>query len=79
MRVAAVESSALATVAYDDARELLHLEFCTGAVYEYFGVPVRVHHALLDAPSKGHYFNKTIRGRFPYRLLMDQPGHRGQG
>jgi KTSC domain len=71
MRVATVESSTLATVAYDEARELLRLEFCNRAVYQYFGVPAAVHQALLGAPSKGKYFNHTIRGRFPYRLIPD--------
>jgi KTSC domain-containing protein len=68
MRVATVESSTLATVAYDEGRELLQLGFCSRAVYQYFGVPPTVHQALLGAPSKGRYFNHAIRGRFPYRL-----------
>jgi hypothetical protein len=71
MRVATVESSTFATVAYDEARELLQLEFCSRAVYQYFGVPATVHQALLSAPSQGRYFNHAIRGRFPYRLLPD--------
>ena len=71
MRVATVESSTLATVAYDEARKLLQLEFCSRAVYIYFGVPATVHQALLDAPSKGRYFNQAIRDRFRYRLIVD--------
>ena len=73
MRVA-VDSTALATVAYDETRELLQLEFCSRAVYLYLGVPPTVHQALLDAPSKGNYFNKTIRGRYPYRPAADWNG-----
>jgi hypothetical protein len=69
MRVATVESTTLATVAYDESRKLLQLEFCSQAVYLYFGVPAAVHQALLGAPSKGRYFNQTIRGRFPFRLV----------
>ena len=69
MRVATVESTTLATVAYDESRKLLQLEFCSQAAYLYFGVPSAVHQALLGAPSKGKYFNQTIRGRFPYRLV----------
>jgi hypothetical protein len=69
MRVATVESTTLATVAYDETRKLLQLEFCSRAIYLYFGVPAAVHQALLGAPSKGRYFNQTIRGRFPYRLV----------
>ena len=66
MNVIAVESSTLATVAYDITRELLQLEFNSRARYHYFGVPATVHEALLRAPSKGSYFNQAIRGRFPY-------------
>lgn len=71
MRVTIVESSTLATVAYDETRELLQLEFCSRAVYHYFGVPAAVHQALLDAPSKGSYFNQVIRGQFPFCLIPD--------
>jgi hypothetical protein len=35
-------------------------------MYQYFGVPAAVHEALLRAPSKGSYFNRAIRGWFPY-------------
>ena len=71
MRVTAVESTTLATVSYDDAQGLLQLEFCSRAVYQYFSVPATVHQSLLDASSKGRYFNQAIRGRFPYRLIAD--------
>ena len=52
MRISAVESTTLLTVSYDDTRELLQLEFCSRAVYQYFNVPV--HQSLLDASSKGN-------------------------
>jgi hypothetical protein len=71
MHVVTVESSTLATVSYEEAQELLQLEFCSGAVYQYFGVPAVVHQALLGAPSKGRYFNHAIRGRFRYRLIRE--------
>lgn len=71
MNVTAVESTTLASVAYDDARELLQLEFRSRAIYQYFGVAPAVHAALLGAPSKGSYFNRVIRGRFPYSLVSN--------
>ena len=71
MRVATVESTTLATVGYDETRKLLQLEFCSRAVYLYFGVPARVYQTLLDAPWKGAYFNGAIRGRYPYRRVLD--------
>jgi hypothetical protein len=73
MNSTAVESITLATVAYDGARERLQLEFRSRAVYQYFGVPAAVHEALLSAASKGSYFNRAIRGRFPYRLVSNFP------
>jgi hypothetical protein len=49
-------------------------EFRSHAVYCYFGVPTAVHQALLDADSKGAYFNRYIRDRFPYqRVATDRP------
>jgi lysyl-tRNA synthetase, class II len=74
MRVTAVESTTLVTVSYDDSQELLQLEFCSRAVYQYFSVPWAVHQSLLDASSKGRYFNEAIRGHFPYRLISGFDG-----
>ena len=71
MDVTAVESSTLATIAYDRSRELLPLEFSRRAVYQYFGVPATVHRALLCAPSKGSYFNRAIWGKFRYIGVSD--------
>ena len=71
MLVNAVESTTLATIAYDEALELLQLEFRSQAIYQYFSVPVAVYSAFLDAPSKGRYFNRVIRGRFPYTLVVE--------
>jgi hypothetical protein len=71
MRVATVESTTLAAVGYDENLKRLQLEFCSRAVYLYFGVPAPVVEALLDAPSKGRYFNGVIRGRYPYRRIRD--------
>jgi hypothetical protein len=64
----AVESTTLAAIGYDHARGILQLEFLSRAIYHYYGVPAAVHEAMLGAPSKGGYFNRVIRGRFPYAL-----------
>jgi KTSC domain-containing protein len=71
MHITAVESTTLATVAYDEALELLQLRFRNGATYQYFAVPVAVHIALLGAESKGSYFNRVIRGGFRYGRISD--------
>jgi len=65
----AVQSSLLASVAYDHDRAILQLEFGYGAVYQYFGVPVQSYQELLQAASHGAYFNHHIRSLFRYVLL----------
>jgi KTSC domain-containing protein len=79
MHCTAVESTTLSTVAYDEQRSLLQLEFRSRAIYEYACVPAVVHEALLRAASKGSYFNQFIRGRFPYRLAGTGPASAEQG
>jgi hypothetical protein len=71
MLATAVQSTTLATVAYDALNQRLWLEFRSCAVYCYFGVPSAVHQGLMMAPSKGSYFNRNIRGRFPYHREAD--------
>lgn len=61
-----VQSTTLATVAYDDLARQLWLIFRSHAVYCYFDVPPSMHDGLLAAPSKGAYFNQHIRGRFAF-------------
>ena len=79
MRITAVESTTIATVGYDDALELLKVEFRSHAIYEYFGVPASVHDALLGAQSKGGFFNRVIRRGFRYCRVsgLDQQGGGG--
>lgn len=73
MRTVPVESSTLAAVGYDAVRKLLQLEFRSGAVYQYFGVPAAIYESLLNATSKGSFFNRSIRGRFPYGAAAGRP------
>lgn len=70
MRVTTVESTTIAAVGYDENLTRLQLEFCSRGVYLYFDVPAAVYEGLLDAPSKGRYFNATIRGRYLYRQIL---------
>lgn len=64
----AVESSLLAAVGYS-IHATLDLQLRSGAIYRYFGVPRAVFEGLLAAESKGAYFNRNVRNRFPYRRM----------
>ena len=65
-----LDSSLLTSVAFDPLRNILRVEFRNRAVYAFWGVPDTVHNSLLRASSKGAYFNRSIRGKFPFCRLQ---------
>jgi hypothetical protein len=69
MKTTAVESTTLRTVAYDGDHGLLQIEFLNRAVYQYFNVPAAIYQGLMEAPSKGAYFNHCIRDKYAYTLV----------
>ncbi len=64
-----LESRTLASAIYDGDRRQLELEFRSGRRYPYFQVPPQCYRQLLQAESKGGYFNRSIRKRFAFRDL----------
>ena len=66
MRRVDLNSTSLQAVTYQDRCAVLDLEFRSGAVYRYFGIPAQTFEELLRAESKGGYFNSHIRNRFAY-------------
>jgi len=62
-----VQSSNLSSVGYDPTTSTLEIEFSNGSIYQYFGVPEYVHEGLMNAGSKGSYFDQHIkRAGYPY-------------
>jgi hypothetical protein len=61
MQRVAVTSSALSSVGFDGREGVLEVEFRTGRVYRYVGVPSRKHAELMEAESLGQYFGREIR------------------
>jgi hypothetical protein len=64
-----VDSRNLLSVGYDDASETLEVEFKSGSVYQYYGVPQAEHEALCSADSVGGYFSANIRNAYSYAKL----------
>ena len=64
----AIASSLLAAMRYS-SQATLDLEFRSGAVYRYFTVPRAIVDGLGAADSKGAYFNRHIKDRFPFQRL----------
>lgn len=69
MNPVAVQSSSLGQVSYERRKAILQVEFRDGTAYQHAGVPLRTYRDLLRADSKGAYFNRHIRSRFPHALL----------
>ena len=67
-----LDSTSLNTVRYLEPQALMELEFKSGEVYRYLGVPAATYRGLLGAESKGKYFNCQIRNRFSYTRIGKQ-------
>jgi hypothetical protein len=64
MQRSLVSSSAISSVGYDPKEKVLEVEFSSGAVYDYYGVPRKVYTSLMAAESKGQFLSREIRGRY---------------
>lgn len=62
-------SSNLRSVGYDAARQILEVEFHSGGIYQYFGVPAGVYGGLMQAGSKGRYFHAFVKDRHSYQKV----------
>ena len=64
-----VISESIASIGYDDDAETLEVEFVTGAVYRYSGVPQDVCEDFRQASSKGAFFNQHIKNAYPWEQI----------
>jgi hypothetical protein len=62
MTLIRVSSSAIRAVGYDGYT--LTVEFHNSGVYDHPGIPYNVYASLMQATSKGVYYNRRIRGRY---------------
>src|SRR6266508_3850135 len=69
----AVQSTAIARIAYSKRRHILEIEFVNGAVYRYLDVPPAVYRHLMWAESKARFYDSNIRRHYrsiPIRSLQ---------
>jgi hypothetical protein len=65
-----VSSSNLRSIGYDSNEEILEIEFHSGGIYQYFGVPLSRYEGLINASSKGSYFDGYIKkAGYRYRKI----------
>jgi hypothetical protein len=66
----AVTSSNIRSVGYNPALSILEIEFHSGGIYQYRGVPEHHYNGLLSAPSKGTYFAQFIKNAFSFSRIV---------
>jgi len=66
---AAVQSSTIATVGYDEEQQVMEIVFSDGRVYHFLEVPPERVLSLLRAESKGRFFNAEIKPNFSSRAV----------
>lgn len=59
-----VKSGAMRSVGYNKTLALLDIEYPSGEIYRYQGVPLEVHEELMASPSKGKVLGARIVDRF---------------
>jgi hypothetical protein len=63
-----VESRSIDSVGYE--KNVLEVRFRNGGLYQYFDVPEQMVALLMQADSKGRFFNQQIRGRYACSRLQ---------
>lgn len=61
-----VASSNIASIGYDASSHTLEVEFLSGTIYQYFGVPENMYDELMQAGSKGRFLNTYIKNAYGY-------------
>ncbi len=64
-----VRSSNIRSVGHEPESRTLEVEFHSGGIYPYSGVPENVYQGLMRAASKGSYFHDHIKDRYPCRQV----------
>jgi len=59
-----VKSRILRSIGYDESTKILEIEFHTGLVYQYLGVPPKVYADLMRSSEIGKYFSEKVRPKF---------------
>lgn len=69
-----VASSVIKAVEYDEDVAELDITFTGGKTYRYRNVPVEIYAELVEAKSKGQFFNDNIKGIFPFAEVSLRSG-----
>jgi len=65
----AVRSTNIVSVGYDSKAQVLEIEFGSGGVYQYAGVPEARYKSLMKASAIGSYFHMQIKPWYPCKKI----------
>ncbi|KER07065.1 Lysine--tRNA ligase protein [Marine Group I thaumarchaeote SCGC AAA799-E16] len=65
-----VSSSNIRSIGYDPDSETLEIEFHSGGIYQYFGVPSNVYDALMSASSHGGFFAANVKDNYRWQKIL---------
>ena len=71
-RIPVANSSSVRSVWHDEQTGMLHVEYQTGAVYQYSGVTPGIFQNMMQAPSIGNFLRTQVKSRpdlFPFTKL----------
>ncbi|MCP4603486.1 MAG: KTSC domain-containing protein [Proteobacteria bacterium] len=61
-----VDSSNIEALGYDVDTQELHVQFVSSGLYIYSGVPREIFDELMNAPSKGSFLNREVKGIYQF-------------
>lgn len=65
----AIQSSNLKSYSYDKDNQIFEVEFKSGGVYQYYGVPELLVRAFENSKSYGSFFHASIKGQYASKKL----------
>lgn len=65
----AVRSTNIVSVGYDAKAKLLEVEFGSGGIYQYAGVPESRYRSFMKASALGSYFHREIKPWYACRKI----------
>jgi hypothetical protein len=65
-----VKSRILRSVGYDESTKTLEIEFTSGIVYQYSGVPPKVYTDLMHSGEIGKYYSEKVRPKFQTKQVI---------
>jgi len=64
-----VTSKSVSTLGYDEAAQEAYIQFHSGGLYVYRGVPAHEYENLLNAQSVGSYHHTYFKNVYPYERI----------